>query len=128
MRAAIEFDKWLVEQLGLEQEIDEADKPEDDSPGSRRRTGRAVPSAPPAFPQPVGKPVDSAREGLQPPYGLLKHPGPLAEGEPDERRALLPVVVEDRVGDGHHARPLGSARQKAKPSLSPRGRMSVVMK
>src|SRR6478752_6047654 len=30
VRAAIEFDKWLVEQLGLEQEINEADKPGDD--------------------------------------------------------------------------------------------------
>jgi hypothetical protein len=30
VRAAIEFDKWLVEQLGLEEEIDEAEKPEDD--------------------------------------------------------------------------------------------------
>jgi hypothetical protein len=30
VRAAIEFDKWLVEQLGLEQEVNEAEKPEDD--------------------------------------------------------------------------------------------------
>jgi hypothetical protein len=30
VRAAIEFDKWLVEQLGIEQEVNEADKPEDD--------------------------------------------------------------------------------------------------
>jgi hypothetical protein len=29
VRAAIEFDKWLVEQLGLEQEINEAEKPEE---------------------------------------------------------------------------------------------------
>ena len=30
VRAAIEFDKWLVEQLGLEEEINEAEKPEDE--------------------------------------------------------------------------------------------------
>lgn len=29
VRAAIEFDKWLVEQLGLEQEADGAEKPQD---------------------------------------------------------------------------------------------------
>jgi hypothetical protein len=30
VRAALEFDRWLVEQLGLEEEIDQADGPEDD--------------------------------------------------------------------------------------------------
>ncbi len=31
VRAAIEFDRWLVEQLGLTEEVDEAvEKPEDD--------------------------------------------------------------------------------------------------
>jgi hypothetical protein len=30
VRAAIEFDKWLVEQLGLAEDVDEADKPKDD--------------------------------------------------------------------------------------------------
>ena len=30
VRAAIEFDKWLVEQLGLEQEVNEAEKPDND--------------------------------------------------------------------------------------------------
>ena len=29
VRAAIEFDKWLVEQLGLEEDVDGADKPQD---------------------------------------------------------------------------------------------------
>jgi hypothetical protein len=31
VRAAIVFDRWLVEQLGLETEVDSAEKPEDDS-------------------------------------------------------------------------------------------------
>ncbi|GAA3299941.1 hypothetical protein GCM10020295_39380 [Streptomyces cinereospinus] len=30
VRAAIEFDRWLVEQLGLEKEINDADKPGDE--------------------------------------------------------------------------------------------------
>jgi hypothetical protein len=31
VRAAIEFDRWLVEQLGLTEDVDEAaEKPEDD--------------------------------------------------------------------------------------------------
>ncbi|MCL7364918.1 MULTISPECIES: YbjN domain-containing protein [Streptomyces] len=30
VRAAIEFDRWLVEQLGLEQEVNEAEKPSDE--------------------------------------------------------------------------------------------------
>jgi hypothetical protein len=32
VRASIEFDKWIVEQLGLESEIDESgdDKPDDE--------------------------------------------------------------------------------------------------
>jgi hypothetical protein len=34
VRAAIEFDKWLVEQLGLEQDVDGTDEPEDGEAGS----------------------------------------------------------------------------------------------
>jgi hypothetical protein len=30
VRAAIEFDRWLAEQLGLEQELNDGEKPEDD--------------------------------------------------------------------------------------------------
>jgi hypothetical protein len=30
VRAAIEFDKWLVEQLGLAEDVEDAEKPDDE--------------------------------------------------------------------------------------------------
>ena len=47
--------------------------------------------------------------------GLFEHLQALAEGEADERQAGFAVVVEDDVGNGHHAAPLGerSAEREA---------------
>ena len=67
------------------------------------------------------------RKRLAEPFrSVCQHPRPLAEREPDERGALLAVVVEDRVGDGDDPGAFRQGAAEGEAAGLAEGRMPVV--
>ena len=121
VRASIEFDKWLVEQLGLEPRSTTTPREAGRRRGLRPAPAGAAPGSAAGGPRarlaaaagPGGRvgrarraPAESLVQPAQPAVLRARRPL-LAEGEADVGCALVRVVVEDGVGDGDDAAALG---------------------